>query len=506
MRKNVETTSSVWKDEIPPALESLDGNQTCDVCVIGAGIAGLTTAYLLSGSGKSVIVLDDGSVGGGETCRTTAHLASALDDRYFQLEKIRGKAIARLAAQSHSAAISRIESIVNSEGIDCDFERLDGFLFVPPKRSTRLLKRELEAAHRAGLDDVEILDRAPLESFDTGPCLRFPLQGQFHPLKYLSGLVDAVRRNGSRLYTDAHVTRVEGGNPCRVETKVGHSVSAGAVVVATNSPITDVVSIHTKQFPYRTYAIGAAVDPGAVPRALYWDTLDPYHYIRLMKDDMLIVGGEDHKTGQEEDPKDRFRRLERWARKRFPIGEVKYRWSGQVLETLDGLAFIGKDPSGLENVYVITGDSGMGMTHGTIAGMLLSDLLDGRENSWTEVYDPARKPTRGLSQFLKENANVAAQYSAWISGGEVSSVEQIHAGDGAILRDGASKLAIYRTDEGQVHAMSAVCTHLGCVVNWNKAEKSWDCPCHGSRFDPFGKVVNGPATKDLSPADIRKIA
>lgn len=506
MQKDLGSNTSVWTDTTPPELDVLNGGQTCQVCVIGAGIAGLTTAYLLTRMGRSVVVLEDGIVGGGETRRTTAHLVSALDDRYFQVEKTRGKSIAKLAAESHTAAISRIESIVESEGIDCDFQRLDGYLFLPPKRSTRLLKRELEAAHRAGLTGVELLDRAPLESFDTGPCLRFPGQGQFHPLKYLSGLVEILRESGARLYTGAHVTRVNGGRPTQVTTERGHVVSADAVVVATNSPITDVVSIHTKQFPYRTYAIGMAVPPGSVHPGLYWDTLDPYHYVRLQNDDMLIVGGEDHKTGQEEDPTSRFRKLERWARKRFPIEEVKFRWSGQVIETMDGLAFIGKDPSGLENVYIVTGDSGMGMTHGTIAGILLSDLIMGRENPWTEAYDPSRIPVRGLAEFVKENANVAAQYVDWVKGGDVASAEEIPRGEGAILRDGASKHAVYRADDGQLHAMSAVCTHLGCIVTWNNAEKSWDCPCHGSRFDAFGKVINGPATKELAPVELRKIA
>ena len=203
---------------------------------------------------------------------------------------------------------------------------------------------------------------------------------------------------------------------------------------------------------------------------------------------------------------DRFRKLERWARKRFPIVDVKYRWSGQVIETMDGLAFIGKDPSGLENVYVVTGDSGMGMTHGTIAGMLLSDLVIGRENPWAEVYDPEPKAGRGVGGVPKENVNVAAQYTDWVTGGDVSTMDEIAAGSGAIVRDGTSKLAIYRTDDGELHAMSAACTHLGCVVNWNKAEKSWDCPCHGSRFDAYGKVINGPATKELAAVDARKIA
>ena len=506
MPRDTGTTSSVWTDIQPPQLEPLTADQTCDVCVIGAGIAGLSTAYMLSNAGADVVVLEDGSVGGGETGRTTAHLTHALDDRYFKLEKIRGRDIARRAAQSHTEAISKIESIVGSEGIDCDFERLDGFLFVPPKRSTRVLKRELDACHRVGLTEVALVDKGPLESFDTGPCLRFPRQAQFHPMKYLDGLVAAIRRNGSHLFTEAHVTDVKGGSPTRVETQKGQIVRARAVVVATNTPITDVVSIHTKQFPYRTYAIGATVPSGSIPHALLWDTLDPYHYIRMQGENTLIVGGEDHKTGQDDDPRKRFRSLERWARKRFPIETVNFRWSGQILETMDGLAYIGKDPSGLENVFIATGDSGMGMTHGTIAGILLPELINGREHPWLEVYDPSRKPVLGLKDFVTENVNVAVQYADWLKGGDVSSVDEIRPGEGAIIRDGAAKVAVYRSESGDVHSMSATCTHLGCVVGWNKVEKTWDCPCHGSRFDALGKVVNGPATRDLSVVSVRKIA
>jgi Rieske Fe-S protein len=190
----------------------------------------------------------------------------------------------------------------------------------------------------------------------------------------------------------------------------------------------------------------------------------------------------------------------------LPIQEVTNRWSGQVIETLDGLASIGKDTAGIENVFIVTGDSGMGMTHGTIAGMLLPDLIMGRYNPRAEAFDPSRKPPKGITEFLKEDLNVAAQYTDWVTGGDVGSMNEIPAGSGAILRDGVSKLAVYRTDDGQVHAMSATCTHLGCVVRWNGAEKSWDCPCHGSRFDAFGKVVNGPATAELAPMDVRKIA
>jgi len=239
---------------------------------------------------------------------------------------------------------------------------------------------------------------------------------------------------------------------------------------------------------------------------LYWDTLDPYHYVRLHKN-LLIVGGEDHKTGQEANPSKRFRQLERWARKRFPIGDVKFRWSGQVMETIDGLAFIGKDPGGLENVYIATGDSGMGMTHGTIAGILLSDLIGGRENAWARIYEPTRKPMRTLKDYVTENINMAAQYAKWVTAADVNSVEEIPAGGGAVIRNGIHKVAVYRDQSAETHERSAICPHLGCIVGWNSIEKTWDCPCHGSRFDKYGKVLNGPAATDLEPTQpARRVA
>jgi glycine/D-amino acid oxidase-like deaminating enzyme/nitrite reductase/ring-hydroxylating ferredoxin subunit len=504
MRSDRGSTGSVWIQDAGNDFSALASDERADVCVIGAGIAGLTTAYNLAQEGKSVIVIDSGMPGRGETGRTTAHLANALDDRYFELEKIQDSETARLAAQSHTAAIDRIESIVNAEGIDCDFERIDGYLFVPPKRSVRILKRELAATHRAGLNDVELVDRAPLASFDTGPCLRFPRQGQFHPLKYLAGLTRAIKRNGGRIFSNTRAVAVKDGPPVRVETKDGYSVTAEAVIVATNTPFIDIVSIHTKQFPYRTYAIAAGISEEAVSPALYWDILDPYHYVRRYRD-TLIVGGEDHKTGQDENPKKLFRRLERWARDRFPITEVQFQWSGQILETLDGLAYIGPDPGGMKNVYIATGDSGMGMTHGTIAGILLTDLIGGRANAWAKIYDPSRKPVGAVTEYVKENVNVAAQYTEWLTGGSVESINDIPPDSGAIIREGMRKEAVYRDAEGGIHQMSAVCTHLGCIVGWNGAEKTWDCPCHGSRFDKFGKVINGPASKDLQSME-RKIA
>lgn len=517
MKSDSGETTSVWF-ATAPEIETdgpLTADASADVVVVGAGIAGMTTAYLLAREGRKVVVLDDGAVGGSMTGRTTAHLVNALDDRYYELERLHGERGSRLAAESHSAAIDRVEKIVRDEAIECEFERLDGYLFAPPNESKKELEDELQACHRAGLVAIEMVERAPIKDFDTGKALRFPRQGQFHPLLYLAGLARAVRRDGGRIHTGTHATTIEGGEPARVQTEAGNTVTAQAVVVATNSPVNDRVAIHTKQAPYITYVIGARVPRGSVERALLWDTPDPYHYVRIEsidahdraageteQYDLLIVGGEDHKTGQEDDANRRYSALERWTRHRFPfIKDVEFRWSGQVLEPVDGLAFIGRNPMDEENVFIATGDSGNGMTHGTIAGILLTDLIMGRENEWAELYEPSRKTLKALGQFAKENLNVAAQYADLVTPGEVDSADEIKPGEGAVIRRGLKKVAVYRDDAGAVHERSAICVHLGCVVDWNSNEKTWDCPCHGSRYDARGKVFQGPANKDLGPAD-----
>ncbi|ADI13840.1 FAD-dependent oxidoreductase [Truepera radiovictrix] len=492
-----------WDETVRPFFTApLTRDLTVDVCVVGAGLAGLTTAYLLAREGRRVAVLDQGPVGGGNTGRTTAQLANAFDDRYSEVIRLYGEAGARAVAQSHTAAIDLIERISQEEGIACDFERVSGYLFVPPGASRRVLSEELEAARRAGLREVAWVDKAPLEGFDTLPCLHFPNQAQFDPMRYLRGLAHAFGARGGELYTETAVQTVEGGAPAKVRTHSGLTVTAGAVVVATNAPIHDRVATHTKQAPYLSFVIAAEVPRGSVQRALYWDTEDPYHYVRLQSLDeateLLLVGGEDHKTGQADDAPARYGRLEAWARERFPkLGRVRYRWSGQVYETLDGLAFIGRSP-GEENVYLVTGDSGMGMTHGSLAGVLLRDLILGRDNPWATLYDPARKPLKAGGAFLKENLNVAAQFLdlATPARGDAAALGP---GEGAVVGFGPAKRAVYRDEAGVLHERSAICPHLGCVVAWNSAERTWDCPCHGSRFDAYGRVINGPAHRGLEP-------
>jgi glycine/D-amino acid oxidase-like deaminating enzyme/nitrite reductase/ring-hydroxylating ferredoxin subunit len=501
-------TPSVWAEQPVPEFSPLTHDVYADVCIVGAGIAGLSTGYLVARAGQRVVVLDDGPIGGGQTGQTTAHLSSALDDRYYELERLHGERGARLAAESHSAAIDRIESIVAEESINCDFERLDGYLFVPPQEPTDVLQREFEAARRAGLC-VEHVARVPLADFDPGPGLRFLGQAQFHPLKYLRGLAQAILREGGRIYTPTHAQSIETGAFARIRTQDGPVVTAGSVVVATNTPINDLVAIHTKQAAYLTYAIGARVRGGTVPRALFWDTGPqshgspaPYHYLRVHRaspaEDILIVGGEDHRTGEAGDAGDPYARLERWTRERFPsIQQVEYRWSGQVLEPFDGLAFIGRNPGDKGNSFIVSGDSGHGMTYGTIAGILLTDMIMGRANPWADLYDPSRTMLRAPLAFATHTMQTAKNYTDWLTGGDVQTPTEIPAGSGAVVRRGWSKIAAYRDPEGTLHECSAVCPHLGCIVRWNDLDKMWDCPCHGSRFDPFGKVINGPANADL---------
>lgn len=369
MRSDSGHTTSVWMDTTDVTdLPAVKQDIRTGVCIVGAGIAGMTTAYLLARAGRAVVVIDDGPIGGGETGRTTAHLTAALDDRYYQIQKLHGQEGARLAAESHSAAVTRIESIASLEDIDCDFERVDGYLFLGGDSTPDELDRELAATHRAGLTDVEMVDKAPFDFWDSGRALRFPRQAQFHPIKYLNGLTRAILRDGGQIFSHTHAEKIEDGEPCRVTTTDGHVIAADHIVVATNSPVNDWVILHTKQSAYRSFVIGARVPRGSIPRGLYWDTPDPYHYIRLQEvdvrldpdraDEILIVGGEDHKTGQEDDAERRFRALEDWTRERFPmVKSIEFKWSGQVMEPVDYLAFIGKNPGTDEHIYVATGDS-----------------------------------------------------------------------------------------------------------------------------------------------------
>ncbi len=491
------------EDRLDFAASMLRDDTTADVCVIGGGIAGLTTAYLLGRENLRVVVIDADTPVSGETSRTTAHLANAIDDRFTHIRRWHGEKGARVAAHSHGAAIDLIERIVQEEMIDCDFLRLDGLLF-DPDDNIKALEEELAAAREAGLGTVELIDAPALGTLGGRKCLRFPRQAQFNPLRYLAGLRDLIVQQEGRLFAQTRAVDMNEGAEISITTDTGRCIRAGAVVVATNSPFNNRFALHTKMAPYRTYAVAARIPAGSVPAALYWDTLDPYHYVRLTgRDgilDTLIIGGEDHKTGQETHTDDHFTALETWARRHFPQIEMfTHRWSGQVMETIDGLGYIGRNPGSSENCYVITGDSGMGMTHGTLGAMLVSDLIQKRSNPWAETYSPGRVTLSAGLTYAKENLNVARQYLDWAKVQKLEDLSNLPVNAGKVVQHGVHKLAVYRAPDGTLHQMSAVCPHLGCVVHWNDTEHTWDCPCHGSRFEATGDVINGPASSPLTP-------
>lgn len=500
------STISLWMSErVPDFATPIADGERPDVCVIGAGIAGLSVALALVRDGLDVLVVDQGPIGGGQTARTSAHLSSALDDYFHVLERRFGKTGAKLCFESHARAIDEIEHNVRTLGIDCDFRRVDQYLYAADERHRDVLDKELDAARRAGAR-VELVDAAPLP-FATGRSLCFANQAQFHPLAYVRGLAEAIVSGGGRIHTGVHVSDVRAGEPVEVTFADGRFIYTSAVVDATQMAITSRFNMPLREAAYRTYIVALEVAPGYVPIALYDDTLDPYHYVRVAPGDdgrqVLIVGGEDHRVGHG-DPAVRLRKLEGWARAHFPeAGDTVTTWSGQIQEPSDGNAYIGRLP-GHPNVYVISGDSGHGLTHGTIAGLMLPALIKCGKHPWKSVYAPNRSRLHGLTELAKEAMKSNAPYADWMRGGDVDALDDIRPGHGATIRRGLHVIAAYKDELGECHLMNARCPHLNGVVRWNEVEKTWDCPVHGSRFDCKGSVLNGPAAADLgeAPADI----
>jgi len=492
-----ERSKSLWMEtDVAPDAPALKSDATCDTVVVGSGIAGLSTAYELSGQGQKVIVLDRGQIGRGMTARTTAHLAPNPDEGFKAMVDRRGVDVAKEFYQSQAASIDRIEEIQKAESIDCDFRRLNGFLFPGPQTSQDEIDAERNATSQAGMP-VEAAIGLPFAGHETTRCLRYPNVAAFHPTKYLRGLARCITARGGKLFANTAAMEVEEKDgQITLSTEGGAKVRAKYAVIATNSPIVDKYALHTKEAPYRTYAMALELPRGALPDALWWDTLDPYHYVRLARgaeQDTVIVGGADHKSGEANDMEARFEALEGWMRNLVPqLGRVTHRWSGQVLNTIDFSSFTGVNP-GNENVYVHTGDSGQGITHGVVASLIISSAIMSGRALWQKTYAPERKTASALSTFISENVTAVKNFAEYIAPGEVGSYEEIKPGEGAIVRDGLKKVAAFRDERGRLHACSAACTHVGCHLHWNGYERCWDCPCHGSQFSIDGEVLNGPA-------------
>ena len=469
------------------------------MAIVGAGITGITAALLLKRAGKRVALLERNHIVFGETGHTTAHLTEVTDVDTETVISDFGKEAARLVYASTREALERISRFVKEERIDCHFRRVPAYLFTERDSDLEWLRKEADAATQMGLD-CTFTEDVPLP-FPTKGAVLYRHQAQFHPREYLLHLAGQIEGNGCHLFEDTAVTHCEDGEPCVVETSRGR-VRCGSILVAANVPINNRFLLHTKIAAYRTYALAARLDSSTVD-GLFWDTDDPYHYIRSQKTNdgtFLIVGGEDHKTGQETDTEKPFRKLAEYTRSRFGVRSFDYRWSGQIIEPVDGLPYIGRN-SFSKNVFVATGYSGVGMTNGTLAAMILSDLILGRANRYAGIYDPTRLKIRGaVKDFVSENVDYPAHLvrdRLTSHDVEAESLKSVTRGHGAILELDGEKMAVHRDDSGKIHKLSPVCTHLGCDVRWNSAEKTWDCPCHGSRFAPTGEVLNGPAVKPL---------
>jgi glycine/D-amino acid oxidase-like deaminating enzyme/nitrite reductase/ring-hydroxylating ferredoxin subunit len=507
MNANEERSRSVWMDvKVAPNAKKLGRNESADTVVVGSGIAGLSTAYELSGQGQKVVVLDRGTIGGGMTARTTAHLTANNDDGFRAMVQRRGVDLSKMFYDSQSAAITRIETIQKAENIACDFRRVDGLLFPGPKTKPSEIDDERDATRQAGMP-VEDVTGLPFKGHEKTRALRYPNLATFHPTQYLRGLADCIIARGGALHANTPVVGVEETKDgVTVETEGGRSVRAKHAVIATNSPINDRVALHSKQAPYRTYAMTLELPRGALPDALYWDMLDPYHYVRIQpggKHDVLIVGGGDHKSGEADDADIRYEALEAWIRNLVPaLGRVTHRWSGQILDTIDYSSFSGRNP-GNKNVFVHTGDSGQGITHGVVGSLIIASAIMQGRDLWQELYAPDRKTASAIGTFISENLTAVKNFAEYIAPGEVGSFEEIKRGEGKIVRDGMKKVAAYRDDKGGLHAFSAACTHLGCHLHWNSFERCWDCPCHGSHFGIDGAVLNGPAIHPLEKVEMQ---
>lgn len=491
-----------WGDTAPGAstFPTLEADLQVDVAVVGAGIAGLTAAFLLTRAGRSVAVLESGTVAGGESGRTSAHLTAIQDLRFKEMASRFGLDATKLMAQHGMNAIEWVQRVVHDEGIDCQFERLPGYLFTEDESERRHLEAEALAARRAGLL-ASWVDEVPLP-WGVAGAVRFEDQAAFHPVEYLQGLANAIVRHGGKIFENSRVRSVDDGKPCRVATDRAR-VTARDVIVATDSPISSRFFLHNKLSPMRTYLVEGKLSsplPG-----LFWDTDDPYHYIRTVEGPegtVVLVGGGDHRVGTVEDTASRIEDLAGWAGSRLGLS-IDRAWSGQVNEPADGLPYVGRNAISF-HVYVATGFSGTGLVNGTLAGTLLSQTLLGHHHPLSKLLAATRvRPLRAGKEVISHGVE-----SAWhffkdrIVPAEVDSVARVPPGEGRIVRLGGEPVAVHRDDAGQLHAVSPVCTHLGCHVHWNAGERSWDCPCHGSRYEPDGTVLHGPAVKALARKEI----
>jgi glycine/D-amino acid oxidase-like deaminating enzyme/nitrite reductase/ring-hydroxylating ferredoxin subunit len=492
--------SSLWIDTSEDAgFPTLDRPLSVDVAVLGGGIVGISTALLLKRAGMTVAVVEAERVGTGVTGHTTAKLSSLHGLTYDDLCSSFGDDGARAYGAANQAGIEQIAEWVEEEGIDCDFRRKPNYTYAPSRDMLGDIEKEVEAAQRIGLP-ASYTEETDLP-YPVAGAIRFDDQAEFHPRRFLLALAALIPGEGSHVFEHSRATGVEDGKPCRVET-TGALLTAGAVVVATHFPILDRGAYFARIHPERSYALGVRVS-GETPQGMYISAGEPTRSIRshpVADGEILIVGGEGHKTGQGGDTAERYRTLERFAREHWDVESIEYQWASQDNESIDHVPYVGKLAPFSRRIYTATGFKKWGLAQGVAAGMILEDLLLGRPNPWAKLYDPARmKPLASAKDFVTENANVAKR----LVGDRVTKrggrdAEDLAPGEGDIVELNGEKVAGFRDEDGALHAVSTVCTHMGCQLNWNSGDRSWDCPCHGSRFAPDGEILHGPAVRPLA--------
>jgi glycine/D-amino acid oxidase-like deaminating enzyme/nitrite reductase/ring-hydroxylating ferredoxin subunit len=496
--------SSLWIDTTPhTTYPPLDTGVEVDVCVIGAGICGLTAATLLKEAGQTVALIDMHRVGAGVSGYTTAKLSLLQELIYDDLRSKHGTDGAVAYAAFNQAALDWIAERAENGAIDCDFRRKPNFTYVFDPAEISQLESEVEAGNAAGVP-LELVQDLDLP-FAVGAAVRLDDQAEFHPRKFMLALAGVIAGDGSHVFERTRATGVRSGDPCVVQTDQG-DITARRVIVASHYPFLDRGGFFARLSPQRSYCIGAHVN-GPLPSAMYISADSPTRSIRTAPVDgqeILIVGGEGHKTGQGGDVAERYERLEAWTREHFDVVDIPWRWSAQDPMPEDRMPFAGTITPGDERILFASGFQKWGMTNGPAMAMVLVDRILGRENPWADVVTPWRfKPLAGGPKLIKENVNVAAHFFGdRLAGTDAASLDELAPGDGAIVRVDGERVAAFRDDDGTVHAVSPICTHLYCTVKWNSGERSWDCPCHGSRFAPDGTVLEGPATDDLARKEV----
>ncbi|HEY6957098.1 MAG TPA: FAD-dependent oxidoreductase [Flavisolibacter sp.] len=499
---------SLWQNGMPDyrSKEAPNLDAKFDVLIVGGGITGITTALRLQRSGLQCVVAEAQNLCFGTTGGTTAHLNTFLDTSYNIIEKKFSKHAAALIAKAANQALELYQSNLEECNVDCGYEQKDGYLYSQDEKQTDELGDIFEASKRAGID-VAYSDRIPVP-IEFQKAIVYHDQANIHPSRYVCALAKAFEDQGGIILQNCMVNDFKGEEELQVDTSQG-TLQTRHLIWATHIP-PGVNLLHFRCAPYRSYAIAVTLNDDAYPDGLAYDMYDPYHYYRTQIIDgkkYLIVGGEDHKTAHEENTEGCFSRLESHIRKYFDVKEVAFKWSSQYFEPADGLAYIGHLPGNPENVLVATGFGGNGMTYSHIAAITLTDLVVKGNSEYAELFNPNRvKPMAGFANFVKENADVVREFvGGYLSKEKLDSLADLAPGEAKLVKYEGKSLALYKDDEGELHAVSPVCPHAKCSVAWNAAEKSWDCPCHGSRFNANGEMLTGPARQGLETVSIEKL-